>query len=167
VQDPSSSALVVHEYDEWGHTDGPDSKEVLEYIRSYSPCENLLQSMKGRERTNHGTSSPSLGTGRIPAVLISVGLRDDKVSPEESFKWISLLRQQLSSLPMEPSLSVGPVLLHIQEHSGHEGSSSLTEQFYDQAVEIAFLESNTSSQRHTCVPGSDFFSSRRQDSRAK
>ena len=126
MQDPSSP-LVVHEYDEWGHTDGPDSEAVLEYIRSYSPCENLQQVMTAKT---------------IPAVLISVGLRDDKVSPEESFKWINLLRQYLSSLPKETS--VGPTLLHIQEDGGHDGSSSLTEQFFDQATEIVFLESNTS-----------------------
>jgi protease II len=101
---------------------------VLDYIRSYSPCENILK---------HSHSSK--GT---PAVLISVGLRDDKVSPEESFKWISLLRQHLSVLPMATSRA--PLLLHIQDQGGHDGSSSLTEQFHDQAVEIAFLESQTS-----------------------
>jgi protease II len=127
VQDPSSSALVVHEYDEWGQTDG-SSPEALEYIRSYSPCENIPQ-----------TPSPTL-----PAVLVSVGMLDDKVSPEESLRWMKLLRQRVSQQKCSP-----PLLLHLSAKSGHEGSLAMTEQFRDQAMEMVFLESNL----NTAPPG--------------
>jgi protease II len=125
VQDPSSSALVVHEYDEWGHTDG-SSPEALAYVKSYSPCENIPQRPL---------------SASLPAVLVSVGLLDDKVSPEESLKWMRLLRQLLSQQPSS-SPPPRPLLLHLSAKSGHEGSLSVTEQFRDQAMEIVFLEDN-------------------------
>lgn len=71
-----------------------------------------------------------------------MGLLDDKVSPEESFKWLRLLRKRLTKLKTSEATSLQEkILCHILEESGHEGSSSMMELFHDYAVEITFLES--------------------------
>ncbi len=58
--------LTIHEYEEWGD---PADEEVVDFIRSYSPCQNVADSYvlaaKAQEEPATNTSFPS--------TLITVG----------------------------------------------------------------------------------------------
>jgi oligopeptidase B len=141
----ASSPLTIHEYDEWGYVQSSDEStnisqnpeeegiesdplQVLQVIKSYSPCCNI----------HHLCLLPSAPAvvADLPSVMITVGLQDDKVDPRESFKWISLLRKKYSELGNTSS----PLLLNVRQGEGHEGGSTVEDQCRDTAIEIAFLE---------------------------
>ena len=157
--------LTVHEYDEFGH---PDDSEALSYIHSYSPCSNI-----GQHGTNEGEEEEARPTGRLgvkgrrggakedkqgkekneegqreyPAMFVSTGLLDTKVSPLESLRWVRGVRavqkerNQHKPPDSDPdSASQHLVLLHITSDCGHEGPSDPLEDRRLKALEIAFME---------------------------
>lgn len=66
-------------------------------------------------------------------------MMDTKVSPNESFKWVKLLRE--IKFKESGNKSQNPnILINLQEFDGHEGGNTLMDQFHDSSIEIVFLE---------------------------
>jgi prolyl oligopeptidase len=70
-----------------------DSKEMFDYINSYSPVQNV-----------------KLGTP-YPATLITTGDHDDRVVPAHSFKFAAELQAKQAG--------TNPVLIRIETNAGH------------------------------------------------
>src|SRR5204863_4919018 len=66
----ASLPLTVAEYEEWGN---PNEAEAFEYMRSYSPYDNLK-------------------TGDYPAMLVKTSLNDSQVMYWEPAKYVARLR---------------------------------------------------------------------------
>jgi oligopeptidase B len=101
--------LTVGEYEEWGD---PNEKPFYDYMRSYSPYENV-----------HPAA--------YPAMLITAGLNDPRVSYWEPAKWAARLR----ALKTDDQ----PLLLKTNMGSGHFGSSGRYEYLKETAFNYAFL----------------------------
>jgi oligopeptidase B len=101
--------LTTNEYDEWGN---PDNKEAYDYMKSYSPYENV-------EKKNY------------PNLLVTTGLHDSQVQYFEPAKWVAKLR----------TLKTGNnvVMLHTNMDFGHGGASGRFDYLKDVALEYAFL----------------------------
>jgi oligopeptidase B len=101
--------LTVGEYEEWGD---PAEKQFYDCIKSYSPYENV-----------HAAT--------YPAMLITAGLNDPRVSYWEPAKWAAKLR----------ALRTGENLLLLKTNmgSGHFGSSGRYEYLKETAFNYAFL----------------------------
>jgi len=100
--------LTIAEYEEWGN---PEQEEFYRYIRSYSPYDNLAP----RE---------------YPAMLVTAGLNDPRVSYWEPAKWVAKLR----ALNEDSN-----VLLKTDLGSGHFGPSGRYEGIKEVAFDYAFL----------------------------
>ncbi len=101
--------LTVTEYEEWGN---PQEKEFFEYIRSYSPYDNV----KAQD---------------YPNMLITAGLNDPRVSYWEPAKWTARLR----TIKTDQNL----LLLKTNMDAGHGGASGRYEYLKEIAFEYAFL----------------------------
>ena len=101
--------LTVNEYEEWGN---PEDPEFYRYIKSYSPYDNV-----SRER--------------YPAMLVTAGLNDPRVSYWEPAKWVAKLRQH--------NTGGQPILLKTQMGSGHMGPSGRYESWREEAYVMAFV----------------------------
>ncbi len=102
--------LTVGEYLEWGD---PNEKAAYEYMRSYSPYDNL-------ERKNY------------PAMLVTTSLHDSQVMYWEPAKYVAKLR----TLKTDSN----PLLLKIKmQPSGHGGASGRYDRLKDTAFEYAWL----------------------------
>jgi oligopeptidase B len=99
--------LTVAEYEEWGN---PNEPEAFEYMRSYSPYDNL----------------ENLRNKPVPAMLVKTSLNDSQVMYWEPAKYVAKLRTLKTNNT--------PLLLHINMDAGHGGSSGR----YDYLKEIAF-----------------------------
>ena len=101
--------LTVNEYDEWGN---PSDADFYRYMKTYSPYDNV--------RPAH-----------YPALLVSAGLNDPRVSYWEPAKWVAKLR----------SLNRGdaPLLLKTEMGSGHSGPSGRYESWREEAFITAFV----------------------------
>src|SRR5690606_266292 len=66
-----SIPLTTGEYDEWGN---PNEQEFYDYIKSYSPYDNI-------EKKNY------------PNMLVTTGLHDSQVQYWEPAKWVAKLRE--------------------------------------------------------------------------
>jgi oligopeptidase B len=101
--------LTVGEYEEWGD---PSEEQFYDCIKSYAPYENV-----------HAT--------RYPAMLITAGLNDPRVSYWEPAKWAAKLR----------ALKTGDRLLLLKTNmgSGHFGASGRYEYLKETALNYAFL----------------------------
>lgn len=125
VQDPSSP-LVIHEYDEWGHTSLSDDtihqqrqqskqthkqedegcadsnavvEETLAYIKSFSPTDNMSSiSLHSSFDDHHAAGDERNVPGRFPAVYLTLGLEDDRVDPVQAMVWTTRLRNRLATL---------------------------------------------------------------------
>jgi len=106
--DPSLP-LTIGEYEEWGN---PSDKIYYDYIGSYAPYENVKAQ-------------------RYPAVLITAGLNDPRVSYWEPAKWAARLRK----LKTDSNL----LLLKTNMGSGHFGASGRYEYLKEKAFHYAFL----------------------------
>lgn len=104
-----SIPLTTGEYDEWGN---PNEKVYYEYIKSYSPYDNI------REVS-------------YPNTLITTGLHDSQVQYWEPAKWTAKLRD------MHQGENV--ILLHTNMDAGHGGASGRFESLKEIAMEYAFL----------------------------
>ena len=111
-----SIPLTTGEYDEWGN---PNDKEYYDYIKSYSPYDNV-----------HAAAYPN--------TMITTGLHDSQVQYWEPAKWTAKLRD------MHQGNNV--ILLHTNMEAGHGGASGRFEALKEIAMEYAFfmhLEKNS------------------------
>ncbi len=108
MMDPSLP-LTVTEYDEWGN---PNQKESFDYIRTYSPYDNIEP-------------------GDYPNMLITGGLNDPRVQYWEPSKWIARLREFQTGRNL--------LLLKMDMGWGHSGPSGRYDALRDIAFDYAFL----------------------------
>ena len=101
--------LTTGEYDEWGN---PNEKEYYEYMKSYSPYDNV-------------------GAQTYPNMLVTTGLHDSQVQYFEPAKWVAKLR--------ELKTDDNPILFDINMETGHGGASGRFEALKEVAKEYAFL----------------------------
>jgi oligopeptidase B len=104
-----SIPLTTGEYDEWGN---PNDHEYYEYIRSYSPYDNVDKK-------------------EYPNMLVTTGLHDSQVQYWEPAKWVAKLRD----LKTDDHL----LLLHTNMDTGHSGASGRFESLKETAMKYAFL----------------------------
>ncbi len=104
-----SIPLTTGEYDEWGN---PNDKEYYDYIKSYSPYDQV-------EAKDY------------PHVLVTTGLHDSQVQYWEPAKWVAKLRE----LKTDSNL----LLLQTEMDFGHSGASGRFESLKEVAQEYAFL----------------------------
>jgi oligopeptidase B len=104
-----SIPLTTGEYDEWGN---PNDKEYYDYIKSYSPYDNV-------EAKDY------------PAMMVTTGLHDSQVQYWEPAKWVAKLR--------ELKTDDQPLLLHTNMETGHSGASGRFQRYKETAMEYAFL----------------------------
>lgn len=104
-----SIPLTTGEYDEWGN---PNEKEYYDYMKSYSPYDNV-----------EATAYPNL--------YVSTGFHDSQVQYWEPAKWIAKLR----ALRTNKNL----LLFDINMDAGHGGASGRFESLKEVAKEFAFL----------------------------
>lgn len=101
--------LTTNEFDEWGN---PENKEYYDYMKSYSPYENI-------ERKNY------------PNMLVTTGLHDSQVQYFEPAKWVAKLRD------MKTDDNI--LLLKTNMEFGHGGASGRFDYLKDIALEYVFL----------------------------
>ncbi|MEO0835541.1 MAG: S9 family peptidase [Cyanobacteria bacterium J06642_3] len=111
----ASLPLTVQEWEEWGN---PNEPEYYEYIKSYSPYDNV-------EAKDY------------PAMLITAGLNDPRVKYWEPAKWTAKLRK----LKTDDNL----LLLKTNMSAGHGGASGRYEYLKETAFEYAFVLDQLSS----------------------
>ena len=104
-----SIPLTTGEYDEWGN---PNEKEYYEYMKSYSPYDNVENK-------------------KYPHLLVTTGLHDSQVQYFEPAKWIAKIRDQNNN--------TNKVLLHTDMSVGHGGASGRFDSLKDVAREYAFI----------------------------
>ena len=104
-----SIPLTTGEYDEWGN---PNDLEYYNYIKSYSPYDNV---------------EPKA----YPAILVTTGIHDSQVQYWEPAKWVAKLRDMKTDQ--------NPLLMHINLETGHSGASGRFEQHRETALEYAFF----------------------------
>ncbi len=104
-----SIPLTTGEYDEWGN---PNEKESYDYMKSYSPYDNV-QAMD------------------YPNMLVTTGLHDSQVQYFEPAKWVAKLRE----MKTDDNL----LLFDINMEAGHGGASGRFESLKEVAKEYAFL----------------------------
>jgi oligopeptidase B len=106
--DPSIPLTVI-EYEEWGN---PNEKEYYDYMKSYSPYDNV----EAKE---------------YPNMLITAGLNDPRVQYWEPAKWTAKLR----ALKTDKNI----LLLKTKMGEGHMGASGRYDYLKDIAFEYAFI----------------------------
>ena len=104
-----SIPLTTGEYDEWGD---PRVKEYYDYMKSYSPYDNVKAQA-------------------YPNMLVSTGLHDSQVQYWEPAKWVAKLRD----MKTDDNL----LLMYCNMETGHSGASGRFERHKDTAREFAFL----------------------------
>ena len=104
-----SIPLTTGEYDEWGD---PGNKVFYQYIKSYSPYDNI-------ERKDY------------PALLVTTGLHDSQVQYWEPAKWVAKLR--------DLKTDDHPLYLHCNMDAGHSGASGRFERHVETAMMYSFL----------------------------
>lgn len=104
-----SIPLTTGEYEEWGN---PNEKVYYDYIKSYSPYDNI-------ERKAY------------PNLLITTGLHDSQVQYWEPAKWTAKLREYKTDDHL--------LLLKTDMETGHGGASGRFESLKELAFEFAFI----------------------------
>nr|BFD68302.1 oligopeptidase B [Bdellovibrio sp. HAGR004] len=104
-----SIPLTTSEYDQWGN---PNVKEDYEYIRKYSPYDNVKDQA-------------------YPNVLVTTGFHDSQVQYWEPAKWVPKLREHNKGTSM--------ILLKTDMESGHGGASGRFDSLKETATEYAFI----------------------------
>jgi oligopeptidase B len=102
--------LTVTEWDEWGNPVA--DPEVYRYMKSYSPYDNVTAQ-------------------RYPAILVTAGLNDSRVSYWEPAKWVAKLRATKTD--------DGLIVLKTELGAGHGGPSGRYDAWRDEALVLAFL----------------------------
>ena len=101
--------LTVTEWEEWGD---PRSEPYASYIAGYSPYDNTVP-------------------GEYPALYITAGLNDPRVSYHEPAKWTAKLRSVRTN--------DRPLLLKTEMGAGHAGPSGRYDAWRDEARVLTFL----------------------------
>lgn len=101
--------LTTGEYDEWGN---PNEKEYYEYMKSYSPYDNV-------------------SAQAYPNLYISTGFHDSQVQYWEPAKWVAKLRALRTNN--------NQLFLDTNMETGHGGASGRFESIKEVAKEYAFL----------------------------
>jgi oligopeptidase B len=104
-----SIPLTTGEYDEWGN---PNEKEYYNYMRSYSPYDNVQAQ-------------------DYPNMYVSTGLHDSQVQYWEPAKWVAKLRVMKTNQKQ--------LFLDTNMDAGHGGASGRFEALKELAKEFAFL----------------------------
>lgn len=104
-----SIPLTTGEYDEWGN---PNEKVYYDYMKSYSPYDNVLQQA-------------------YPNLLVTTGLHDSQVQYFEPAKWVAKLREMKTNDKQ--------LIFDINMDAGHGGASGRFESLKEVAKEYAFL----------------------------
>ncbi|AXU06329.1 prolyl oligopeptidase family serine peptidase [Rickettsia japonica] len=104
-----SLPLTLLEYNEWGN---PKEKEYFEYIKSYSPYDNVKAQ-------------------NYPALFVTCGISDPRVGYWEPAKWVAKLR----ALKMDNN----PLLLKTNMDTGHKGSAGRFDYLKEIADELVFI----------------------------
>lgn len=113
ILDPSLPLTVI-EWDEWGNP--LESKEVYDYMKSYSPYENV-------EAKDY------------PAILAITSINDTRVLYVEPAKWVAALRATKTG--------DADLLLKTEMNAGHGGVSGRYEKWKEAAFEYAWLVQQT------------------------
>jgi len=101
--------LTTGEFNEWGN---PKNKEYYDYIKSYSPYDNVTAQA-------------------YPNLLVTTGLHDSQVQYWEPAKWVAKLRDLRKGKKQ--------LLLYTNMKTGHGGASGRFERFKETAMEYAFI----------------------------
>ncbi|MFC9789308.1 S9 family peptidase [Rhodococcus sp. NPDC127528] len=109
ILDPSLPLTVI-EWDEWGNPLA--DKDVYEYMRSYSPYENVTAQ-------------------DYPAILAITSINDTRVLYVEPAKWVAALRATKTG--------DAPLLLKTEMSAGHGGVSGRYEKWKEVAFEYAWV----------------------------
>jgi oligopeptidase B len=104
-----SIPLTTGEYDEWGD---PRIKECYDYMKSYSPYDNVKAQ-------------------NYPNMLVTTGLHDSQVQYWEPAKWVAKLRD----MKTDDNL----LLMYCNMETGHSGASGRFQRHRETAREYAFL----------------------------
>ena len=104
-----SIPLTSNEFDEWGD---PRVKAYYDYMRSYSPYDNVRHQ-------------------DYPAMLVFTGLWDSQVQYFEPAKWVAKLRATKTDRH--------PLVFSVDLSGGHSGASGRFQRFRDTAREYAFI----------------------------
>ncbi|MGB1041799.1 MAG: S9 family peptidase [Tenacibaculum sp.] len=104
-----SIPLTTGEYDEWGN---PNDKEYYDYIKSYSPYDQVKAQA-------------------YPNMLITTGLHDSQVQYWEPAKWIAKLRDVKTDTNL--------LFLHTNMDAGHGGASGRFDALKETAEEYTFF----------------------------
>jgi len=102
--------LTPPEWPEWGNP--IESKEAYDYIAAYSPYDNV-------------EPKP------YPAMIVTAGLTDPRVTYWEPAKWVAKLRATRTD--------VNPLLLHTNMEAGHGGAAGRLERLRETAMVYAFV----------------------------
>ena len=105
----ASIPLTTNEYDEWGN---PANKESYDYMKSYSPYDNVEKKA-------------------YPNMLVITGLHDSQVQYFEPAKWVAKLRVMKTDK--------NRLFLYTNMEAGHGGASGRYKPLKDKAREYAFL----------------------------
>ncbi len=105
----ASIPLTTNEYDEWGN---PANKESYDYMKSYSPYDNVEKKA-------------------YPNMLVTTGLHDSQVQYFEPAKWVAKLRAMKTDN--------NKLFLYTNMEAGHGGASGRFKPLKDKAREYAFL----------------------------
>ncbi|MCL4114020.1 UNVERIFIED_CONTAM: hypothetical protein GTU68_062115 [Idotea baltica] len=104
-----SIPLTTGEYDEWGN---PNNKDSYEYMKSYSPYDNIIKQI-------------------YPNMYVSTGLHDSQVQYWEPAKWVAKLREYKTDDNI--------LYLDTNMEAGHGGASGRFEALKEVAKEYAFI----------------------------
>ncbi|MGB0113061.1 MAG: S9 family peptidase [Ilumatobacteraceae bacterium] len=105
--------LTVTEWEEWGD---PRSEPYASYILGYSPYDNTVEA-------------------DYPAVYITAGLNDPRVSVHEPAKWAAKLR--------DVSTGSAPIVMRTELGAGHGGPTGRYDAWRDEARTLAFVLATT------------------------
>lgn len=109
----TSIPLTVAEYDQWGN---PNEKEAYDYIKSYSPYDNLKAQA-------------------YPSTLVMTGYHDSQVQYWEPAKWVAKMR--------DLTKSEDQILFRVDMEAGHSGTTGRFKSLEDTAIVYTFLLSLT------------------------
>jgi oligopeptidase B len=104
-----SIPLTTFEYEEWGN---PNLLEEYEYIKSYSPYDNVVDA-------------------EYPNILVTTGLHDSQVQYWEPAKWVAKMRDH--------NIGDNKIMLYTDMEAGHGGASGRLNRLHDTARMYAFL----------------------------
>jgi oligopeptidase B len=105
----ASLPLTVIEYEEWGN---PEDATTYEYMRGYSPFDNVASAVH-------------------PAILVTAGLNDPRVGYWEPAKWVARLR--------DCDDGNARIMLKTDLGAGHGGASGRYDAWLEEAFLLAFV----------------------------